>query len=130
MIFPRCLVYNKNWLWSLLIPLLYLIMFFLTIRSLLFYFFSTITPYPKTYLDKRTIKQTKIARIIPGRQCQPTIDEQTGASSQQRLLLCGSRGVGAVAWMNDDGVTTLDLLDLEEDEEDEDGEEENDDGEE
>ena len=36
------------------------------------------------------------------------------------LLLCGSRGVGGVATMSDEGVISMDLLDLEDEEEEED----------
>ena len=39
-------------------------------------------------------------------------------------MLCGSRGVGGVATMSDEGVISMDLLDLEDDdEEEEDGDE-------
>jgi hypothetical protein len=38
------------------------------------------------------------------------------ADATARLLLCGSRGVGGVA-LTSDGVTSLELLDVEEDEE-------------
>lgn len=40
-----------------------------------------------------------------------------------KLILCGSRGVGAIA-LASDGITSIELLDLEEDEDDdgEDGE--------
>lgn len=36
------------------------------------------------------------------------------------LLLCGSRGIGGVAVVSDEGVISMDLLDLEDDEEEED----------
>ena len=39
------------------------------------------------------------------------------------LLLCGSRGVGGVAVMSDEGVISMDLLDLEDDEEEEEDDE-------
>jgi hypothetical protein len=48
------------------------------------------------------------------------------ADNTSKLLLCGSRGVGGVVAVTSQGVTLLELLDLEEDEEaeeDEDGEE-------
>jgi hypothetical protein len=37
-------------------------------------------------------------------------------------LLCGSRGVGGVATISDEGVISMDLLDLEDDEEEDDEE--------
>ena len=38
------------------------------------------------------------------------------------LLLCGSRGVGGIATMSDEGVICMDLLDLEEDDDEEEDE--------
>ena len=40
------------------------------------------------------------------------------------LLLCGSRGVGGVATMSDEGVISMDLLDLEDDDEEEEDDDE------
>ena len=56
------------------------------------------------------------ARILSG--LSPDAD-----CSLSKLLLCGSRGVGGVA-VAMDGVTSLELLDLEEDEEDDEEDEE------
>jgi hypothetical protein len=41
------------------------------------------------------------------------------ADIKVKLMLCGSRGVGAIA-MASEGVTSIELLDIEEDEEEED----------
>ena len=39
-------------------------------------------------------------------------------------MLCGSRGVGGFATMSDEGLISMDLLDLEDDEEEEDDDDE------
>ena len=55
-----------------------------------------------------------------------TFDSSSAAhNTTSRLMLCGSRGIGGV-FTTSQGVTTLDLLDLEEDEEPDDEEEEED----
>ena len=41
------------------------------------------------------------------------------------LLLCGSRGVGGFTTMSDEGVISMDLLDLEDEEEEDDEEDSN-----
>ena len=48
-----------------------------------------------------------------------TVSEEN-SSEVCELMLCGSRGVGGVATMSDEGLISMDLLDLEDDEEEDD----------
>lgn len=52
-----------------------------------------------------------------------TISKLESHDAQVQLMLCGSRGVGAVSFTYE-GATTVELLDLEEDEEPDEDEEE------
>jgi hypothetical protein len=54
-----------------------------------------------------------------------TISKLESADAEVQLMLCGSRGVGAVS-VGSEGTTTIELLDLEEDEEPDEDEKEKD----
>ena len=73
-----------------------------------------LTFYPLLF---RSTTSHSLYHLLKGR----TISEDSSTDFCE-LLLCGSRGVGGVTILSDEGMISMDLLDLEDDEEEEEDE--------